>query len=327
MAELAKHSHLHCLLEPPQTLPRDVTLKIKFRMFVRWRSDCRHSKRNKESSRRDKRTKRVKGVKYDQPEAIQRSIDRARSRGHSTSDLQASRILVSEPKKESTIADTSKPQPAATAQTSSLSLEPNEAASAINVAEGDADKTHGGEGTRKDEADLVSEPIPVTSTHGTLSTNLISTESDVVKNDEKKTRETREVLEPESIGLETVQLLAAESVDVASQSGATATPPPIGTVMDNNCEKQDVVDEEEKKLLTVSDTQSTVVPGPESSGATAEVAREGGGQEAQSKTAAQETQLKHGSRAQDGSGHVSSIAAQRKRRKRTGHHGEHLLFL
>ena len=80
--------------------------------------------------------------------------------------------------------------------------------------------------------------------------------------------------------------------------------------------------------MTVSDTQSTVVPGPESSGATAEVAREGRGQEAQSKTAAQETQLKHGSRAQDGSGHVSSIkkpAAQRKRRKRTGRHGEHLL--
>ena len=154
--------------------------------------------------------------------------------------------------------------------------------------------------------------------------------TDVVKNDEKKTRGTREVLEPESISLETVQLPAAESVGVASQSEATATPPPIGTVMDNNCEKQDVVDEEEKKLLTVSDTQSTVVPGPESSGATAEVAREGGGQEAQSKTAAQETQLKHGSRAQDGSGHLSSIkkpAAQRKRRKRTGRHGEHLLFL
>ena len=299
----------------------------------------KNSKRNKkieESPRRDKRTKRIKGVKYDQPEAIQRSIDRARSQGHD--DLQASRILVnvvlSEPKKDPAIADTSKPraQRAATAQTSSLSLEPNEAASAINVAKGDADKTqcHGGEGTRKDEADLVSEPIPVTNTHGTLSANLIST--DVVKNDEKKTRGTREVLEPESIGLETVQLPAAESVDVASQSEATATPPPIGTVMDSNREEQDVVDEEEKKLglLTVSDTQSTVVPGPESSGATAEVAREGGGQEAQSKTAAQETQLKHGSRAQDGNGHVSSIkkpAAQRKRRKRTRRHGEHLLFL
>ena len=297
----------------------------------------RHSKRNKkaeESPRRDKRTKRIKGVKYDQPEAIQRSIDRARSRGHN--DLQASRILLnvvlSEPKKYSAIADTSKPQPAATAQTSSdsLRLEPNEAASAINVAKGDADKTHGGEGTRKDEADLVSEPIPVTSTHGTLSANLIST--DVVKNDEKKTRArgTREVLEPESIGLETVQLPAAESVDIASQSEVTATPPPIGTVMDSNREEQDIIDEEEKKLLTVSDTQSTVVPGPESSGATAEVAREGGGQEAQSKTAAQETQLKHGSRAQDGSGHVSSIkkpATQRKRRKRTGRHGEHLLLI
>ena len=294
----------------------------------------RYSKRNKkteESPRRDKRTKRIKGVKYDQPEAIQRSIDRARSRGHD--DLQASRILLnmvlSEPKKDPTIADTSKPQPAANAQTSSLSLEPNEAAdSAINVTKGDADKTHGGEGTRKDEADLNSEPIPVTSMHGTLSANLIST--DVVKNDEKKTRGIREVLEPESIGLETVQLPAVESVDVASQSEATATPPPIGTVMDSNREEQDVVDKEEKKLLTVSDTQSTVVPGPESSGATAEVAREGGGQEAQSKTAAQETQLKHGSRAQDGSGHVFSnkkLTAQRKRRKRTGRHGEHLLFL
>ena len=294
----------------------------------------RHSKRNKkteESPRRDKRTKRIKGVKYDQPEAIQRSIDRARSRDHD--DLQASRILLnivlSESKKDPTIADTSKPQPAATAQTSSLSLEPNEAASAaINVAKGDADKTHGGEGTRKDEADLVSEPIPVTSTHGTLSANLMST--DVVKSDEKKTRGIQEVLEPESIGLETVQLSAIESVDVASQSEATATPLPIGTVMDSNREEQDVIDEEEKKLLTVSHTQSTVVPGPESSGATAEVAREGGGQEAQSKTAAQETQLKHGSRAQDGSGHVSSIkkpAAQRKRRKRTGRHGEHLLLL
>ena len=290
----------------------------------------RHSKRNKnteESPRKDKRTKRIKGVKYDQPEAIQRSIDRARSRGHD--DLQASWILLnvvlSEPKK-----DPSKPQPAATAQTSSLSLEPNEATSAINVAKGDADKTHGGEGTRKDEADLVSEPIPVTSVHGTLSANLIST--DAVKNDEKKTRGTREILEPESIGLETVQLPAAESVDVASQSEATATPPPIGTVMDSNREEQDVVHvhEEEKKLLTASDTQSTVVPGPESSGATVEVAREGRGQEAQSKTAAQETQLKHGSRAQDGSGHVSSNkkpAAQRKRHKRTGRHGEHLLFL
>ena len=295
----------------------------------------RHSKRNKkseESPRKDKCTKRIKGVKYDQPEAIQQSIDRARSRDHD--DLQASRILVdvviSEPKKDSAITDTSKPQPAATAQTSSLSLEPNEAASAINVAKGDADKTHGGEATRKDEADLVSEPIPVTITHGTLSANLISTDIIIVKNDEKKTRGAREVLEPESISPETVQLPAAESVDVASQSEATATPPPIGTVMDSNHEEQDVVDEEEKKLLTVSDTQSTVVPGPESSGATAEVAREGGGQEAQSKTAAQETQLKHGSRAQDGSGHLSSIkkpAAQRKRRKRTGRHGEHLLFL
>ena len=115
----------------------------------------RHSKRNKkveESPRRDKRTRKIKGVKYDPPEAIQRSIDRARSRGHD--DLQASRILLnvvlSEPKKEPTIADTSKPQPAATAQTSSLSLEPSEAAAnAINVAKGDADKTHGGEGTRK----------------------------------------------------------------------------------------------------------------------------------------------------------------------------------
>ena len=105
----------------------------------------RHIKRNKnteESPRSDKRTKRIKGVKYDQPEAIQRTIDRVRSRDHD--DLQASRIqlnvVFSEPKKEPAIADTSKPQPAATAQTSSLSLEPNEAASAINVAKGDADK-------------------------------------------------------------------------------------------------------------------------------------------------------------------------------------------
>ena len=292
----------------------------------------RHSKRNKKveesSPRRDKRTRKIKGVKYDPPEAIQRSIDRTRSRGHD--DLQASRILLnivlSEPKKDPAIADTSKPQPATTAQTLSLSLEPNY--SAINIAKGDADKTHGGKGTRKDEADLVSEPIPVTSTHGTLSANLIST--DVVKNDEKKIRGTREVLEPESIGLETVQLPAVLSVDVASQSEATATPPPIGTVMDSNREEQDVIyiDKEEKILLTVSDTQSTVVPGPESSGATTEVAREGRGQEAQSKTAAQETQLKHGSRAQNGSGHISSIkkpAAQRKRRKRTGRHGEHYM--
>ena len=85
-------------------------------------------------------------------------------------------VVLNEPKKNPAIADMSKQQPAATAQTSSLSLEPNEAASAINVAKGDADKTHGGEGTRKDEADLVSEPIPVTSTHGTLSANLISTD-------------------------------------------------------------------------------------------------------------------------------------------------------
>ena len=133
----------------------------------------RYSKRNKnvkESLRRDKRTRKIKGVKYDPPEAIQRSIDRARSRGHN--DLQASRILLnvvlSEPKKEPTIADMSKPQPAATVQTSCLSLKPNEATSAINVVEGDADKTRGGEATRKDEADLVSEPIPVTSTHRTL---------------------------------------------------------------------------------------------------------------------------------------------------------------
>ena len=291
--------------------------------------ESKQSKMLKESPFRDKPMR--KRLKYDPPEAIQRSIDRARSQGHD--DLQASRILVnvvlSEPKKDPAIADTSKLQPAATAQTSSLSLKPNEAASAINAAKGDADKTHGGEGTRKDEADLVSEPIPVTSTHGTLSAILIST--DMVKNDEKKTRGTREVLEPESIGLETVQLPAAESVDVASQSEVTATPPPIGTVMDSNREEQDVIDsEEEKKLLTVSDTQSTVGAGPESSGATAELAREGRDQEAQSKTAAQETQLKHGSRAQDGSGHVSSIkkpAAQRKRRKRTGRHGEHLLLI
>ena len=290
--------------------------------------ESKQNKMLKESPFRDKPMR--KRLKYDRPEVFQRSIDRARSQRHD--NLQASQILLnvvlSEPKKDPPIADTSKPQPTATAQTSSLSLEPNEAASAINVAKGDADKTHGGEGTRKDEADLVSEAIPATSTHSTLSANLIST--DVVKNDEKKTRRTREMLEPESVGPEMVQLPAVESVDVASQSEATDIPPPIGTVMDSNHEEQDVVDKEEKKLLTVSDTQSTVVPGPESSGATAEVAREGRGQEAQSKTAAQETQLKHGSRAQDGSGHVSSIekpAAQRKRRKRTGRHGEHLLFL
>ena len=42
VARPAEHSHLHYLLEPPQTLPRDVTLKIKFRMLVRvrWLSDC-----------------------------------------------------------------------------------------------------------------------------------------------------------------------------------------------------------------------------------------------------------------------------------------------
>jgi hypothetical protein len=296
----------------------------------------KRKKKTEESPRRDKPTKRIKGVKYESPEALQRSIDRARSPGH---DLQASRILldviVSEPKKDPTIADTSKPQAATTERTSSISLEPlaSEATSAINVAKSDDSKTCSSEGTRKDEAGLVLEPFPVTSTHASSASNLRST--DAVENDEKKPRGTRQVLEPESVGLETVQLPAVQSVDIASQSEATTTPPAIGTVTaGSNCEEQDVVDEEEKKLLTVSDTHSTVATGPESSGATAEVGRgerHGEGGQEESKTAAQETQLKHGPRAQDGSHHASSSikkpAAQRKRRKRTGRHGELLLFL
>jgi hypothetical protein len=292
----------------------------------------KQSKRKKmteESPRRDKPTKRIKGVKYESPEAIQRSIDRARSPGH---DLQASRILldvvVSEPKKEPTLADASKPQAATTAQTSSLSLEPSEAtSSATNVAKSNDSKTRSGEGTRKDEAGLVLEPLPVTSTHASSTSNLRST--DAVENGEKKTRGTQQVLEPESVGLENL-IVAVRSVDIASQSEATTTTPPaIGTVTDSSREEQDFVDEEEKKLLTVSVTQSAVATGPESSGATAEVGRgERHGERGQeeSKTAAQETRLKHGPRAQDGSHHASSIkkpAAQRKRYKRTGRHGEH----
>ena len=40
VTRLAEHSHLHCLLEPPKMLPRDVMVKIKLQLLVHWRYDC-----------------------------------------------------------------------------------------------------------------------------------------------------------------------------------------------------------------------------------------------------------------------------------------------
>ena len=109
-------------------------------------------------------------------------------------------------------------------------------------------------------------------------------------------------------------------------------PPATGTVRDRQNEEQAVVKVEEKELSSVSDpsmrSHSTVATAPESSGATAEAAKEekhgkGTQQEFKSESAAQETQLMHGAGAPDGSDPTpSKKPAQRKRRKQTGRYGE-----
>ena len=110
-------------------------------------------------------------------------------------------------------------------------------------------------------------------------------------------------------------------------------PPTTGTVRDKQNEEQAVVKAvEEKELSSVSDpsmrSHSTVATAPESSGATAEAAREekhGKETQQESKSAAQETQLMHGAAgATDGSDHTPSFKkpAQRKRHKRTGRYGK-----
>ena len=102
-----------------------------------------------------------------------------------------------------------------------------------------------------------------------------------------------------------------------------------GTILDSHCEEQAIVEMEEKKVLIVSDTSmspsGTVATPPESSRVTAEASKEEKyvkGTQEKSKSA-QETPLKNGARAQDGSNHASSKkTVQRKRHKRTGRYGE-----
>ena len=265
------------------------------------------NKKTKESPRRDKLTKKgFRRAKLAPSESLQRAVG-ASSRGHG--DVEGTILLrvVIEPRKDPTIADTSRPQAAATAQASSLRLEPSEATSAINEVKSD-DKIR--KGTRKDlepEAGIIAEPHPVP--------------SDAAENDEKN-KATLIGLEPETVRLETAQLPVAQSVGVAKQSEATTTHSAIDTLPDSNHKKQGVVCVEEKELLTVSDTHSAVAAAPESAGATCivEVARS---RKEKCKSATPETQLKHGLRAQDGSNQASSKKpAQRKRHKRTGRHGE-----
>ena len=263
------------------------------------------NKKTKESPRRDKLTKKgFRKAKLAPSESLQRVAVGASSREHG--DVQGTTLLkvVIEPRKDPTTADTSRPQAAATAQASSLRLESSEATSAINEVKSD-DKIR--EGDLEPEAGIA-EPHPVS--------------SDAAENDQKN-KTTRIGLEPETVPLETAQLPVAQSVGVAKQSAeATTTHPAIDTLPDSNREEQGVVGVEEKVLPSVSDTHSVVAAAPESGGATciAEVMKSG---KEEYKSTTQETQLKHGSRAQDGSNQASSKKpAQRKRHKRTGRHGE-----
>ena len=143
---------------------------------------------------------------------------------------------------------------------------------------------------------------------------------------EKNDKGGQEGPEPESVGVETAQFLAVQPVDATPQSEtATATTQAIGTVLDSYCEEQAVVEVEEKKQLTVSDTSmsrsGTVATAPESSGAVAKASGDDKhmkGTQEKSKSA-HKTLLKQGPRGQDGSVHTSSKKpVQRKRHKRTG---------
>ena len=257
------------------------------------------NKKTKESPRRDKLTKKgLRRAKLAPSESLQRSIG-ATSRGHG--DVEGATLLrvVIEQRKDPATADTSRPQAAATAQASSLRLEPSEATtSTINEVKSD-DKVR--EGDLAPEAGIAAEPHPVP--------------SDASENGEKN-KATRIGLEPKTVHLETAQLPVAQSVSVAKQSEATTDHPAIDTLPDSNREEQGDVGVKEKELLTVSDTPSSVAAAPESGGATC-IAEE------ESMSATHETQLKHGARAQDGSSQASSEKpAQRKRHKRTGRRGE-----
>ena len=286
----------------------------------------KQNKKTKESPRRDKPTKkRLKRVKAEPSEALQRSTG-ASSWGY---DVQAPILsIVVEPrssKKDTTIANTPKPQAATTTQASSLSLEPSE--TTTNVAKSD-DKIR--EGTREDfEPEAGLEPHPVTTTQQALSLSQgPNRTTNTAEKDDENNKGTQEGPEPECISLES-ELLPVQSVDIIQQSEAITTPPAVATVLDSNREEQAVVEVEEKKLLTVSDTHSVVATAPESSGATAEATREdkhGKETQEESKSATQETLIKHKPRAQDGGDHASSKKPiWRKRHKRTGCHGEHLL--
>ena len=181
------------------------------------------------------------------------------------------------------------------------------------------------EETQKDvepEADLELHPVTTTQalslSHGSCTAE---------KDNKFKDKGTQEGPEPKSVGLENAQF-PAQSVHAAWQSESPTTSPAISTVLNSHCEEQTVVEVEEKKVLTVSDTSmshSMVATAPESSGATAEASREEKcGKRTQEKSkSAQETPLKNGPRAQDGSNHASfKKTVQRKRHKRTGRYGE-----
>ena len=125
------------------------------------------------------------------------------------------------------------PHATTTTQTSSLSLEPNEATT--NVTKND-DKICDHEGTRRDlkpEAGLL-EPHSVTDTQALSHSQGPST----AKKDDKVVQEGPK---PESVG---IQFPAAQSVDATQQSETTtATTQATGTVLDSYCEEQAVVEE------------------------------------------------------------------------------------
>ena len=287
----------------------------------------RQSKQNKTTKQSPSKYKpkkeKVKGRKVEPSEARQRSIGSSSRRRDPQPPTAGASVESRSLKKGPTVADTINPHATTTIPASVLSLEPSE--TTIYVAKND-DKIR--EETQKDvetEADL--EPHSVTTTQA-LS---LSHGSCTAENDNKfKDKGTQEGPEPKSVGLENAQF-PAQSVHATWQSESPTTSPAISTVLNSHCEEQTVVEVEEKKVLTVSDTSmshsmvATAHSAPESSGATAEASREEKrGKRTQEKSkSAQETPLKNGPRAQHGSNHASfKKTVQRKRHKQTGRYGE-----
>ena len=284
----------------------------------------RQSKQNKTQSpsKHKPKKKKVKGGKVEPSEARQRSIGANSLRRDPQPPTAGASIEPRNLKKEPTVnTDTTKPHTTTTTQASSLSLEPSEAT--INVGKID-DKIR--EGTQKDvepEADLKPHPVNVTQ-----ALSLSHRPSTAKKDGKFKDKGIQEGPEPKSVGLENAQF-PAQSVHATWQLESPTTSPAISTVLNSHCEEQTVVEVEEKKVLTVSDTSmshSMVATAPDSSGATAKASRKEKHEKRmqEESKSAQEILLKHGRRAQDENDHASSKkpVRRRKRHKRTGRYGE-----